>query len=1378
MGERGPDRTVNIVTGDVAGSLIQAGSISGGVHLHLPTGRSASSRGRAAERPSWLVRLSDGTAGVLLDPLRILTLGSPSSETLLVDLPFAGVSGCVARVVERGSTAAVLELAEAADVVAAPLAAPSLAEGHAFVAHGFPGGAVEVVQVGGHLDGPAGPGGRWFGVRRVAEQWQSDGGFAGAPVFDRDADAVVGLLAPGADGARVLPLASLLETWPWLRDLLGWRLDHDPALRTHWLPRARGSEVESDSGTWYFTGRTEARREIRAWLEDGPPLLVVTGGPGTGKSALLAHTLVSTDPRWAASVPDDGPRPALGAVDVALHLKGLTVDDVVSRLAALSDVLAADPGELLVALRDRHAAAGRPVTVLCDALDEAATVEESLRIARLLSELAGAGVARVVVGVRTAPPGSMRARVQRAWGRSTPTIDLESDRYLRRDDIAEYVARRLAGRHRDVPGLAAAIAERARHNFLVAQLTSRWLLLAGTGADLDEELPSTVGEAMEKYLDAFGPDRALVERVLTALAFGAGGGLPRNDLWLRLAEALTPGRTVSAADLTRVFDSAASYLIETAVRPDGTPTYRLYHEVLDEHLRENCLVRDPHRVVVRALEATVPVEEGRRRWQDADPYVRAQLAGHAARAGTLDDLMSDGGFLVHADPSPLLAVLHEAATPEGLLAVACYRASSADHRRLDANARARVLALDAARLGARDLQASFTRESSSWPVRFATGARQHGALLATLTAHRGNISSMAAGTYDGRPIALSGSEGGRMCLWDVADQRPIGSVIDGLPWSSYQSPYLALTTLDDRLLAVVGGANRAQVWDLLAARLIVERTFDQGDSVDGVAVTELDGRPVWVSLGRKGMRLWDLRTHELVAGPMGERPRAVAFTELDGDPVAVTGGWTSVQVWDPRSGREIGPAMPTPGAVFHLAVAEVAGRPVVVNGCADGSGMLQLWDLRTRRMIGEPRSDHGWSVSGIAVTELDGRPIAVTSSGHNDPGPDDDDTTLLVWDLLDWRPVGRPLAGHTEGTQAVAVTKVDGRPVAVTGGGWDGTVRLWDLTLADQRLGDPAPGHGMYLMGLAVLDRGEHRLALSVGLDDTAFLWDLDAHRVVARMPVGHTKFAGMDEHDGHPLIVLGGVGFAEVRRPGLGGGVSLKTGGLTEPYYARHVEAGTTGRVDGRPVAAIASAGDVLRLYDLATGKILGRRRGIDIGVEEERCDTGAAHPTAVALLDVNGRPAAAVTTGHLSDRYAVDLWDLADGSRLAMLEPAASGAVTTANVDGLPVVITTGDGGVLRVWDAAGRRTLRAIPTGSAHLRHLTTGLLDGRPVVLAAGYEGSVTTWDLTTGAALDEFRLPDTCRGIALGERGTLVVGIQNDIAVFETGIRGVVPRLSL
>jgi hypothetical protein len=83
----GPGQIVNSVTGDVSGHLVQAGSITGGVHFHLAARRSVSSRSRAAQSPSWLARLSDGAVGVLLDSRQVLVLGSSRLEHVLVDLP-------------------------------------------------------------------------------------------------------------------------------------------------------------------------------------------------------------------------------------------------------------------------------------------------------------------------------------------------------------------------------------------------------------------------------------------------------------------------------------------------------------------------------------------------------------------------------------------------------------------------------------------------------------------------------------------------------------------------------------------------------------------------------------------------------------------------------------------------------------------------------------------------------------------------------------------------------------------------------------------------------------------------------------------------------------------------------------------------------------------------------------------------------------------------------------------------------------------------------------------------------------------------------------------------------------------------------------------
>ena len=59
-------------------------------------------------------------------------------------------------------------------------------------------------------------------------------------------------------------------------------------------------------------------------------------------------------------------------------------------------------------------------------------------------------------------------------------------------------------------------------------------------------------------------------------------------------------------------------------------------------------------------------EHGRgSRWQDAPEYLLRSLAGHAAAAGLVDDLLCDDSYLLHADLRRLTQVADQAASAEG-----------------------------------------------------------------------------------------------------------------------------------------------------------------------------------------------------------------------------------------------------------------------------------------------------------------------------------------------------------------------------------------------------------------------------------------------------------------------------------------------------------------------------------------------------------------------------------------------------------------------------------------------------------------------------------------------------------------------------------------
>ncbi|MFF2149664.1 hypothetical protein ACFVWU_44715, partial [Kitasatospora sp. NPDC058190] len=59
------------------------------------------------------------------------------------------------------------------------------------------------------------------------------------------------------------------------------------------------------------------------------------------------------------------------------------------------------------------------------------------------------------------------------------------------------------------------------------------------------------------------------------------------------------------------------------------------------------------------------------------------------------------------------------------------------------------------------------------------------------------------------------------------------------------------------------------------------------------------------------------------------------------------------------------------------------------------------------------------------------------------------DGTVRIWDLSTRRQIGDALQGHDGRTRAAAIGVMEGRPVAVTGR-YEGAVRVWDVATGEQ----------------------------------------------------------------------------------------------------------------------------------------------------------------------------------------------------------------------------------------------------------------------------------------------------------------------------------------
>ena len=348
------------------------------------------------------------------------------------------------------------------------------------------------------------------------------------------------------------------------------------ALPGHWDSPSRGVEATGQPGN-YFTGRAEVLRQLIAWIRepDGDTRpRVVTGGPGSGKSALLGRLALGGD---AAAETDR-------LVDGAFLLRGKTPSDLVSEIADTLGLIAGTPADLVAAV-----AARRPAPVLiCDAVDEASDVAGVCHT--IIQPLAP--VSRLVLGCRE--------HVLHLLPGDRLRIDLDDPGYFRKDDVVDYVTRVLTaageetstspyrGDEAAARTVAVQVADRAGVSFLVARVTARTLVRMAGRLD-PAELSSlgrrwtSLGAAFEQDLARYGDDASLIRDILVPLAWAEGSGLPWENLWAPLATRLDGGVRYTDDEIGRLIELAGSYIVESSEQ--NRSVYRLYHQEFAAHLR-------------------------------------------------------------------------------------------------------------------------------------------------------------------------------------------------------------------------------------------------------------------------------------------------------------------------------------------------------------------------------------------------------------------------------------------------------------------------------------------------------------------------------------------------------------------------------------------------------------------------------------------------------------------------------------------------------------------------------------------------------------------------------------------------------------------------
>lgn len=915
---------------------------------------------------------------------------------------------------------------------------------------------------------------------------------------------------------------------------------------SHWSPKGRGVEVECEPG-YYFTGRVTVLQALVSWLTSEEPdcrARIVTGGPGSGKSAVLAR-LVMLSQRQDVSEEKELIIVPSGLVDLAIHVRGKSLNEVITQIAQSTSIQANSSEDLIYALAKKDC----KLVIVVDALDEAL---ETDRIARLIGQIAdNLPKVRMIAGCRSSVLKDIPQHTR-------IVIDLDDPFYFNAIDMAQYIRRRLLEepespynrKNELAETVAEAVAQRADKSFLVAQIISRTLTRSGEALDPNLEgwyelIPVDIESAFRADLARFGDHQERIRDLLEPLAYSEGRGIPWENLWADLATEIS-GRSESNrytdSDIRYLIDRAGYYIIED--RENDFSVYRLYHQEFARFLRNERREQDIQKKIANTLIQKISVlPDGSKNWSSSLPYIRTHLASHAAHAGLLDNLLLDPLFLVEAQSERLLRQLHKAQSESARAAAKVYRLTV---RHLQTKPRKDHLSyfdLVARKYGADDLIKDIDWQSKPWlwrtlwakwqPSSSSRIVAQHSDWIKSLEVtqlkdartivisassdglkvthlesgkllwqcQENGVKSIATSEFSGEVVVLAGCEDGNVRIFNLKDGqqvgKPFGGHTEGRPGYPHIRAIIVGFMNDELPVAITGGNDGTmRIWDLNKQELIGEPIQVSEDPIHDMVVGKLDNKLIVVvsttsSLGERFLKVYDLAEQALM--------RQYSTGE---------------------------------GISWSLGLAERQGKTVIVSGDSDDT--VRVIDLDSGEQLISRKLIEG--SQGVVTVNANNKQVCIVSSRH----------LIGVWNLEtdDWK----ILFGLDLNNQVTALTisRLHNQTVVISGS-MDCGVRIWDVEDAQIEyisLNDVVyTSFWNYNLGeVYCVQIGKHQeqeLVVAGSVGPSVSIWNLntgegmrlsDLFNAEEKQKFYPTYFSlNITQHHGHLAIAVGGAQIAPI---------------------------------------------------------------------------------------------------------------------------------------------------------------------------------------------------------------------------------------------------------
>jgi WD40 repeat protein len=475
---------------------------------------------------------------------------------------------------------------------------------------------------------------------------------------------------------------------------------------------------------------------------------------------------------------------------------------------------------------------------------------------------------------------------------------------------------------------------------------------------------------------------------------------------------------------------------------------------------------------------------------------------------------------------------------------------------------------------------------------------------------------------DGRILLASGSQYGRLQLWDAETGISVGDLSTGNAWGIN-----SLVTWDDpggRITLAAGSSGTEGIirrWDV-ASRVQESPLTVHTEAVESLAAwAGPDGRAILISGGVDGTICgWDATTGAPVGSPLTGHSRPVsalaAWTSRDGYPMLASASAGAVQRWNALAGIPVGVPLQ---ARFWLAAGLTTwtgedGRTVLAFILGDNS--IQCYDADIGRPMGRPfgilsRFGHRPRTSNMTALAAWNR-----SNGQRMLASGDDHGTVHTWDPTEgilvasfsrhrWLRHTRSLLNGLSRLltrlpffwrfyldEVTALTSWSGPHGSALASLFDdNTVRCWDGDTLTP-IGKPIIDQYQPTGALAVWTRPGEVLVLGRGYNDGKVrLWDASNGAQIGEPLTGHTggveALTAWTEQDGRILLASGGDdGSIRLWDTSNGAQIGEPLTGHTGGVVALTAWTGS----DGHTMLASGARDGAMRVWDIGTGELLSR--------------------------------------------------------------------------------------------------------------------------------------------------------------------------------------------